>query len=184
MDESTDFSVEAVDNFLTDLGRKGLMPRATVVARRASCNKVFGALSPGERRDVRTLDMDDVAARFANLEGANYTPDSLAAYKSRTTKSVEDFLRYREDPINFRIKKASGRKILLKKKNGASAGEAEGSAGNNSNTHETHHTQRLTLPIPIRADVVIEIKGVPFDLTKSEAKKIANVIQALASEEE
>lgn len=36
------------------------------------------------------------------------------------------------------------------------------------------------LPIPIRADLIIHIQGLPFDLTEAEAKKIACVIQAMA----
>jgi len=36
------------------------------------------------------------------------------------------------------------------------------------------------LPIPIRVDLTIHIQGLPFDLTEAEAKKIANVIQAMA----
>ena len=37
------------------------------------------------------------------------------------------------------------------------------------------------IPVPIRPDITIKIHGVPFDLTGSEANKIANVILAMAS---
>jgi hypothetical protein len=37
------------------------------------------------------------------------------------------------------------------------------------------------LPIPIRADLTIYIQGLPYDLTPTEAKKIASVIQAMAT---
>jgi len=36
------------------------------------------------------------------------------------------------------------------------------------------------VPIPIRADVTVRISGIPHDLTKAEAERIARVIIALA----
>jgi hypothetical protein len=39
------------------------------------------------------------------------------------------------------------------------------------------------LPIKIRKDLTIHIQDLPFDMTEAEAKKIANVILALASED-
>jgi hypothetical protein len=36
------------------------------------------------------------------------------------------------------------------------------------------------LPIPIRADLTVYIQGLPFDLTESEAKRISNVVTAMA----
>ena len=38
------------------------------------------------------------------------------------------------------------------------------------------------VPIPIRADLIVRVHGLPADLTVAEAQKIANVVQALASE--
>jgi hypothetical protein len=35
-------------------------------------------------------------------------------------------------------------------------------------------------PIPIRSDVTVRIQGLPFDLTRAEADKIAAVIMAYA----
>jgi hypothetical protein len=37
------------------------------------------------------------------------------------------------------------------------------------------------LPVPIRADLTVYVQGLPFDLTEAEAKKIATVIQAMAT---
>jgi len=40
----------------------------------------------------------------------------------------------------------------------------------------------VTLPIPIRRDLIVKLIGVPHDLTPQEAKKIANVVSAMASD--
>lgn len=37
------------------------------------------------------------------------------------------------------------------------------------------------IPVPIRADVTVQVFGLPFDLTTEEARKIGAVILALAS---
>jgi hypothetical protein len=39
------------------------------------------------------------------------------------------------------------------------------------------------LPIPIRENLIIQIQGLPFDLTPAEANKIANVVRAMAASE-
>lgn len=39
------------------------------------------------------------------------------------------------------------------------------------------------IPIQIRPDIYIYIQGIPFDLTKEEAAKLAAVVLALGSEE-
>ena len=38
------------------------------------------------------------------------------------------------------------------------------------------------IPIPLREDLVIRIFGLPIDLSQEEARKVAAVIMALASE--
>jgi len=37
------------------------------------------------------------------------------------------------------------------------------------------------MPVEIRPGITVLIKGIPWDLTKAEAEKLANVVTALAS---
>ena len=37
------------------------------------------------------------------------------------------------------------------------------------------------VPIPIRADLTVYVQGLPYDLSSTEARKIANVILAMAA---
>jgi hypothetical protein len=48
----------------------------------------------------------------------------------------------------------------------------------------TNLSQTHSLPIPLRSDLTVFVHGVPFDLSKAEAKRIANVIMAMAVETE
>src|SRR6202035_2619484 len=92
----------ALLEFLDYLSNKGLMNRTTAASRKAAANKVLGILGEDEAADVSALDLDKVMSRFHNLEGANYTPESLNTYKSRLKSAIDDFLRYQKDPLNFR----------------------------------------------------------------------------------
>lgn len=89
--------------FLNYVGSKGLLSPSTVESRKASVNKVLGILGDDEASDVSGLDLDEVMHRFANLHGQEYTADSLRTYKSRVKSSIDDFLRYVENPMGFKV---------------------------------------------------------------------------------
>lgn len=188
-----DHSVSEVEKFLDYLATKGLMPKPTVVSRKAACNKMFSILDESESSDVRKLNIDELASRFANLEGSKYTPDSLKTYKSRVSKTIDDFIRYNLDPIGFK-----GVSSTIRKKRETTAPQAPtappsgttpasqappSAPHQHSSTHRSPmaHQPSLRLPIPIREGIVVEIEGLPFDLKEAEAQKIANVILAMAS---
>lgn len=167
--------------FLDYVGSKGLMSPATAESRKASVNKVLGILSDDEADDVANIDIDEVVHRFANLHGQGYTQDSLRTYKSRTKSSIQDFLRYVENPLGFKVGGQS-RERKQKQVNG------QASAREGATSPQAVHSLRgapptattSILPIPIRADLIVHVQGLPYDLTEGEAKKIANVIQAMA----
>jgi hypothetical protein len=179
-------SREALDQFLRYLGDKGLMAAATVGARRAAASKVLGILDDDEAKDVTIVDVDDLATRFSRLHGKNYTPDSLSTYKSRLKSALSDFEAYLSNPLAFR---PSGQSRSTK----ASLRQAQkdnGESGSQKSQSESIIEQSKPvaalmpnsniLPIPIRVDLVIYIQGLPYDLTESEARKIAGVVNAMA----
>ena len=172
--------------FLTYVGAKGLLSPATAESRKASVNKVLGILSEEEAADVSKVDLDEVVRRFANLHGQGYTADSLRTYKSRTKSSIDDFLRYVENPMAFKV---GGAKRTPRAK------PAKDQPSKNIDTSETSSSQPNAavatpsagsgiVPIALRVDLTVHIQGLPFDLTTREAKKIANVILAMAMDED
>jgi hypothetical protein len=172
--------------FLNYVSSKGLLSPATVESRKASVNKVLGILSEDEADDVAKLNLDEVVRRFANLHGQQYTADSLRTYKSRTKSSIDDFLRYVENPMAFKI---GGPKRQPKEKPSNGAAESKTSGGSVSPVAGVPASPPPSagtgiVPIAIRSDVIVHVQGLPFDLTAREAKKIANVILAMAMDEE
>lgn len=168
--------------FLDYLASKGLVNQATASARKAAVNKVLGVLDDDEATDVSKLDLDVLMRRFHNLHGERYTPESLGAYKSRVRSAIDDFVRYQNDPLNFRPGlHQTGRRPTDKPK--SERPPASRSEQRHAMSGDRPPTSVNILPIPIRADLTIMVQGLPFDLTIAEATKIGNVIRALATED-
>ncbi|MEO7247619.1 MAG: hypothetical protein ABIW31_04125 [Novosphingobium sp.] len=174
--------------FLDWLGTKGLLPTNTAHARKAVANKVLAALDPSELDDVTTLDIDQVMLRFTNKFGKRYTPDSLRTYRSRFESSITDFSSYCQNPVGFKL---SGRTRLASQPN-----EKPESANTKkplmrrrpppagASPVDAAETPRFSpssvVPIQIRENLTISVGPIPFDFSAAEAKRVANVILALA----
>ena len=95
-------SPQAVMEFLEYCKSKGLLKPKTAESRKAAVNQVLGILSEDEAIDVAKIDLDTVMHRFHNLYPNRYTPDSLRTYKARVKNSIYDFLRFSENPMDFK----------------------------------------------------------------------------------
>ncbi|MEH6808282.1 MAG: hypothetical protein V7651_05480 [Hyphomonas oceanitis] len=179
---SNNRSLEGLTRFLDYLGEKGLLNPATASSRKAAASKVFEILSDEEKLDVIAVDLDDAMRRFHNLKGQSYSPGSLATYQSRLKSALEDFEKYLENPLGFRPStQVRERKAKQPKAEKSEAGDQASSASATQfSTKETGFTSSSILPIPIRADLIVRIQGLPFDLTVAEANKLASVIKAMA----
>lgn len=186
------FSASKFLDFFDYLISKGLMNKETASSRRVASTKIIDILEDSEKANLSTIDREHVFARFVNLKGKDYNPQSLAVYKSRFSAALDDFIAWATDPVNFkpsisvrggkRQKKgeSKGRQIPeiqpvrpLQKKEDGDAGGHVGLTGGTSGEH-------LTIPIPLRRGLVVKVQGLPIDLTKDEAGKIAAVISAYA----
>lgn len=181
---STNRSRDDLKAFLDWVGNKGLMPLATVQARKAAVNNILDILSDEEAADVTALDLEQVMSRFGNLKGKNYTPDSLKTYQSRLGKALEDFQAYLDNPMAFkpsgtqRRVSAPAKEALKPTSPAARAASPVQSAPVSGPLLSAN-----IVPIPIRQDLTIHIQGIPFDLTKAEAQRVANVVLALARDQ-
>jgi hypothetical protein len=174
-----EFSSEALLSFVEYAGSKGLMNKSTAAARKAAIKRVSAILEPHEAQDVSKLDVDSVMRRFSNLEGSAFTPESLATYRSRFRATLDDFLAWKQNPMAFRPARTGS------KRPARSASKEEGKRSPDQSPSpvlSVQPPQTHSLPIPLRSDLTVYVHGVPFDLSKAEARRIANVIVALAVE--
>lgn len=179
-------SREGAVEFQEYLAQKGLMAPATARARKAAVNTVLAILDDQEAQDVTVIDIDDVMRRFANLQGKDYNPASLNTYKSRLRSALDDFRRYIENPLAFKPSLQARERKPSTDKSASNPSRAISDPSTGELPRATISAMsgpmaNSILPIPIRADLTIHIQGLPFDLTKAEARKIANVILAMAT---
>ena len=176
----SEYSSGAVLDFLDYAASKGLFNKSTAGAKKIAVERVFEIAEASESADIRTVDLSSLMARFINVSGSGFKPESLASYQSRVKSALEDFVSWKQNPMGFRpSKRGSTKKSKTVQPKGASK----------IVLHTTEvpsigmpKIQTLSLPIAIRADLTIQINGIPFDLTKAEATKIANVVLAMGSE--
>jgi hypothetical protein len=172
--------------FLDYLGAKGLMNKNTVSSAKGAASSLLSILEEDEAVDLRKIDLDMVANRFVNLKGSKYPPETLRVYKQRTSKALSDFIRYKENPAGFRVTSPSTKE---KSKGTDPARKSPPPSASNIGTSKqssidgAQETATLNVPVALRTGCIIHINGIPADLTHSEAKKIANVIMAMSSEE-
>jgi hypothetical protein len=171
----SEYSRDKLLQFMDYLSSKGLMNKNTVAARKAAVNALLGILTPEEAQDVRRLDLDEVAKRFKNLKGTDFTPASLKVYESRARNAIEAFKNFLENPAAFKPQVAAPRTPFAPKPDKENGRQPRGSA--------VSFEGEFVFPVPIRPDVVVKIVGIPSDLTKQEATKIANIVNALATVE-
>ena len=178
-------SREALLDFIDYLAKKGLMNKATASARKAAANTVLGILDEEEASDITRIDIDDLFSRYVNIAGSKYKPESLNVYKGRLRAALEDFRNYLENPMTFRPSVQGGSRRASDKPKAADKTKQVSLQEKGTDSATRHATPPpaavSVLPIPIRADLIVQIQGLPFDLTPQEANKIANVIRAMAS---
>lgn len=178
------YSTTDVMEFLEYMATKGLAKKSTMSSRRVSCSKVFAILDDEQREDVREIDLEEIMARFANISGSNYTPDTLTVYKSRVAKSIEEFLRYKQNPAGFKLSSTVRTRKRLRPEGReeeasepASGGEDSPQEGGGGNSE----IQTIDFPVALRPGCIVRVCGIPTDLTKNEASKIANVVSAMVA---
>jgi len=177
----TEYSVKALIDFLSYAANKGLLNKATANAKRIAVERIFEVAEEDEKADVRSVELSSLMNRFMNLSGSEFKPESLATYQSRARSGIDEFLAWKNNPMGFRpVRRSSGMKNTRSTtKVDATPDLAEPHLSRAQ--HQSHMTTN-TLPIPIRSDLTVVIQGMPFDLTKAEANKIAKVVMAMASE--
>lgn len=169
--------------FLDFCGDKGLMNPQTAAARKASVSSFLSILDQMEASDVTILDLDLVTKKFLNLRGKDFKQESVKVYRSRVESSIRDFIAYKKDPLSF--KPNIGQRERRPTEERQQVGTQQNGPAKQSNSMVSDQTvETMVFPIPIRPGLIVKVAGIPSDLTSSEARKISNVIIALAAPQE
>ena len=179
-----DYSLTTFNEFIDNMSSRGDIKRNTAQSRKAAVNKVLGVLEDNETSDLRLVDIDKVFDRFQNIHHADYTPNSLKVYLSRSKTAVADFISYIDDPSSFKpsiqqrqspkSKKADS--LNTQRKTPSPKNEVKDYGG--ADKHD--ETKHVTVPVPLRADLTVKISNLPADLTEQEADRLAAIVKAFA----
>jgi hypothetical protein len=163
--------------------KKGLLNRNTAHAIRAAVSRILRIEGPNwPEIDVRSIDEEGLLDRFENLEKKQFSPGSLATYRSRFRKGRQLYLSYLEDPKNYRPQ--SRERVAAAQPGGESVRRQRPRSRGESVADKTpsQHGDLVRYPFPVRAGVMAEL-FLPADLRRDEADRLAKFLQSLSLEQ-
>lgn len=185
-----DHSLEDLLDFLSHAGEKGLMPAATAQALAVATRNVFSVLDEAERSRLPLDELDAVIRRFNNKRARDFNPASLKEYGRRVRRAAEMYQQWKNDPANFAVKtRATNTSKKKEKVNGRPTSAAQSSNGYESTELAapvaatpvaTGSVTGYQTAFPVRAGHVVQVTNIPFDLSQSEAERLAQFIRLLA----
>jgi hypothetical protein len=175
-------SVDALLRFLKQAGMEGLINPAVARSRRNAIEQLQSELSDEERRDIRHLDVDELASRFHKLEGSSIRSEALALYVERFKMALIDYQRWNDGPSRFETIGGERARSIQRPGEGRSAIGRDQQAEERIRLEASDNPSDV-VPIPLRHDCTVYLAGLPLDLTPGEASKIARVVTAFAQEQ-
>jgi hypothetical protein len=176
------YSKTALIEFTRYTANKGLIKASTARTWRIAVTQLLTHVSEAEDADVRNIDIESVTRRYANRNPQALKPESLATYQRRLALAIHEFVKWVDDPANYKpfgltqsvTKPASKRKAEKKSGTGASAAtdKIEVLTANDD-------SGSLPLPFPIRSNFLAQVV-VPRDLTVAEARRIGAFLETVA----
>ncbi len=182
-------SIDDLLAFLTHAGNKGLMPVATTQALAVAVRNVLAVLDDTERAAVPIDGLDAIVRRFETRRARDFNPSSLREYGRRTRRAVDLFTQWRNDPATFSAPTRNTARRGAGTTTGSVAVEAQPPSrdddlpsGRPTTTPAPTREAQYTTHFPVRPGIVITIADIPFDLTATEAERLAAFVRLLAPE--
>ena len=167
-------SVQAFKEFLDSLLTLDLVKEATARNLKNSSARLLTVVSEDEMDDVRKLNVDTLAQRYIRRTDPIPSPASMISYKSRTDSAIKKFIAYQtEDVIPYHA-------VDKESHSHSEVNECNELITENINVEEKVVTlPTYDLPVVLRPElgVTVTITGIPNDITKEEAERIASILK-------
>ncbi len=176
-----DYTLVKLVHFLRQSTIEGLLNPAVAKSRLNAVEQLSVELNPEEENNLRLVDVDILCSRFHKLHDSSIRPEVLELYKKRFNASLVDYFAWLTNPSTFfsiggdSIRKDKRYQTSLKENNLEEKALEEISLAKSEKASDI-------FSIPLRSDRIIYIQNLPLDLSQAEARKITNVIKALAEE--
>jgi hypothetical protein len=156
-----------------------LLNPAVAKSRSQALDQLHSELTPGERGDIRLIDVDDLCRRLHKIDDSSVRAEVVDLYNKRLKATLIDYLAWVDDASSYSSvggDRAKGSKRSLRSEQ---EGAQELRALEDISLATSDWAPGL-VSIPLRAGKSVFVQNLPLDLTKDEARKIARVIEALA----
>lgn len=174
--------------FLGWAAKKGNLNPNTAAALRAASRELLAVEADDGNfagLEIRSLDVNDLGRRFANIRAGAYTPASLETYQSRFRRAVEMYKKFLENPATWRpdTRERGSQRPKAQQSGDLSRTDRRGTEPGPTPGEERSEANFIVYPFPIRKGVVASL-SLPADMTKNEAKRLGSFIETLAIEEQ
>lgn len=180
-------SADELYDFLGFVVQKNLLKKSAVTPLKSACSAVFAILDEEERANVLELDLDRVFQRFENAKGMVVAPNTLRAYQGRVRKAVSHFEQYVANPSTWNPGRSTRRPSARQK----TATDSTVIQKENDTTEqsavvnpEPTSASEITHRFPLRRDTIVQISGIPFDVTKAEMGRMTAFLSNLVADTE
>ena len=170
-----DLSKQQLLAFLTWVGEKGLMKKNTAHTLRSACTNVLAVMDQAEERDLSGVDITSVIERYQNLHSLDVSPGTMRAYDKRVRYAISEFLKYSDDKGGWKPSggyRAAPMAQPSSKSRDSNRKSDKGSVGKPTPPPKAVDVSDITHQFPLRRDVVVTIRGIPFDVRRSEMSRL------------
>ena len=181
---ATDFSSTGFLAFLREAAVSVLLHPAVARSRRKAAESLFDYLSDDEKADLRDLDIGALARRVHDARDGVLRSEVIDLYAERLRDALDDYLRISSGGGAHSKGVSTARP--------AEAGTRASGARRPVRQREDDALESIRLsfdrhradvmPIPLGEGRVVYLHGLPADLSLAEARRIARVLEALASD--
>ena len=176
--------------FLNYASEKNLMKKDAAQALKSASRTVFSILDDREQEDIFALDLDEVFRRFGNSpRSREVNPNTMRAYRQRVRQAVEDFKRFKDDPASWKPARPQRQTRATKAtpahdtRTPKEAERKEQSVADPVHPVSVeaivHRVEAIVHRFPVRRDVIVQISGIPFDITKAEMARMTAYLSNL-----
>ena len=179
-----------VIEYLDNLIDKGKASKGAIDPLKIAFAKVIQTIDGDqwENTEVRTIDVGDYMARFANLTMGKYASDSLTVYKSRINKVVGWYIQFLDKPgwtPDIQRRNRSNKATVIQtnpstsKTISVASSVNSGDATPQSMPSVANAPNRILYPYPLSDGQLIHI-SLPVKLSKIDAKRIGSFVESIA----
>ncbi len=140
--------------FLKGAVDAGWLPYNTARTRRTAVRRVFSVQPEYEDADIFKVDVNEMIEKFVERTkstGETFTQGTIDTYRSRIKKSIEEFALRLQDMPQIAKNK------------------------------EKQFIETFEMPLKLRDELTIHMKGIPINLSHEEAERICVYIKSLAT---